>query len=141
MATLASPPTIFWGLGREGATIMEEMRVLEKQKTEELCAQEHKTMGYVKVEIVQLEERMGDEFEIKDSGSLKYFLGMEVARSRKGIFVSQRKYTLDLLTKTGMAGYRPADTPIELNAKLGNFVDKVPVVYAGSYKEHRKAVN
>lgn len=70
---------------------------------------------------------MGDEFEIKDSGSLKYFLGMEVARSRKGIFVSQRKYTLDLLTKTGMAGYRPADTPIELNAKLGNFVDKVLV--------------
>lgn len=77
----------------------------------------------VKVEIVQLEKRMGDEFEIKDSGSLKYFLGMEVARSRKGIFVSQS----DLLTKTGMAGYRPADTPIELNAKLGNFVDKVPV--------------
>ncbi|KAA0061144.1 Cysteine-rich RLK (receptor-like protein kinase) 8 [Cucumis melo var. makuwa] len=43
---------------------------------------------------------MGNEFEIKDLGNLKYFLEMEVARSKEGIFVSQRKYTLDLLTET-----------------------------------------
>ncbi|KAL4030973.1 hypothetical protein IC575_009228 [Cucumis melo] len=70
---------------------------------------------------------MSDEFEIKDLGNLKYFLGMEVARSKEGISVSQRKYTLDLLTKTGMLGCRPADTPIEFNCKLGNFDDQVPV--------------
>ncbi|KAA0052231.1 putative mitochondrial protein [Cucumis melo var. makuwa] len=70
---------------------------------------------------------MGDEFEIKDLGNLKYFLGMEVARSKEGISVSQRKYTLDLLTETGMLGCRPADTPIDFNCKLGNSDDQVPV--------------
>ncbi|KAA0048527.1 transportin-3 isoform X1 [Cucumis melo var. makuwa] len=83
--------------------------------------------GDDQTEISQLKQRMGDEFEIKDLGNLKYFLGMEVARSKYGIFVSQRKYTLDLLTETGMLGCRPADTPIEFNCKLGNSDDQVPV--------------
>ncbi|KAA0060528.1 hypothetical protein IC582_014265 [Cucumis melo] len=70
---------------------------------------------------------MGDEFEIKDLGNLKYFLGMEVTRSKEGISMSQRKYTLDLLTKTSTSGCRPADTPIEFNYKLRNSNDQVPV--------------
>ncbi|KAA0054884.1 Beta-galactosidase [Cucumis melo var. makuwa] len=83
--------------------------------------------GDDQTEISQLKQRMGDEFEIKDLENLKYFLGMEVARSKEGISVSQRKYTLDLLTETGMLGCRPADTPIEFNCKLGNSDDQVPV--------------
>ncbi|KAA0039571.1 Copia protein [Cucumis melo var. makuwa] len=67
------------------------------------------------VEINQLKQRMGNEFEIKNLGNLKYFLGMEVARSKEGISVSQRKYILDLLTETAMLGCRPADTLIEFN--------------------------
>ncbi|KAA0037298.1 putative mitochondrial protein [Cucumis melo var. makuwa] len=43
---------------------------------------------------------------------------MEIARCREGNSVSQRKYTLDLLAKTGMLGCRPVDTPIEFNVKL-----------------------
>ncbi|KAA0055698.1 putative mitochondrial protein [Cucumis melo var. makuwa] len=58
---------------------------------------------------------MGDEFEIKDLGNLKYFLGIKVARSKEDISVSQRKCTLDLLIETGMLGCRLADTPIEFN--------------------------
>ncbi|KAA0036818.1 Cysteine-rich RLK (RECEPTOR-like protein kinase) 8 [Cucumis melo var. makuwa] len=83
--------------------------------------------GDDQTKISQLKQRMGDEFEIKDLENLKYFLGMEVARSKEGISVSQRKYTLDLLTETGMLGCRPADTPIEFNCKLGNSDDQVPV--------------
>ena len=44
---------------------------------------------------------------------MQYFLGMEVAKSRKGISISQRKYVLDLLTETGMLGCKPSDTPIK----------------------------
>ncbi|KAK8950885.1 hypothetical protein KSP39_PZI004349 [Platanthera zijinensis] len=55
-------------------------------------------------EIAHLKEQLGREFEIKDLGKLKYFLGIEVVRSRRGIFISQRKYTLDLLVETGMLG-------------------------------------
>ena len=43
---------------------------------------------------------------------------MEVARSKKGIVVSQQKYILDLLKETGMMGCRPANTPIDPNQKL-----------------------
>ncbi|KAL4034485.1 hypothetical protein IC575_003132 [Cucumis melo] len=71
-------------------------------------------------EIVQLKKNMGFEFEIKDLGNLKYFLGMEIARSKEGISMSQRKYTLDLLAEKGMLGCHPTDAPIEFNAKLGN---------------------
>ncbi|KAL0560812.1 hypothetical protein IC582_001226 [Cucumis melo] len=70
---------------------------------------------------------MGNEFEIKDFENLKYFLGMEVVRSKESISLSQRKYTLDLLTKTSMLRCRPADTPIEFNCKLGNSDDQVSV--------------
>ncbi|KAL0552209.1 hypothetical protein IC582_011315 [Cucumis melo] len=78
------------------------------------------------IEIIQL-KKMGDEFEIKDLGNLKIFLGMKVAKSKEGISISQRKYTIDLLTKTSMLGCCPTDTPIEFNCKLGNSSDKVPI--------------
>ena len=50
---------------------------------------------------------------MKDLSLLKYFLGIEVSRSSEGIFLSQRKYALDLLQETGMSGCQPVDTPIE----------------------------
>ena len=36
------------------------------------------------------------QFHTKDLSMLKYFLGIEVMRSKRGIFLSQRKYVLDL---------------------------------------------
>ena len=58
---------------------------------------------------------MAREFEIKDLGPLRYFLRMEVARSRNGLLVSQRKYTLELLKKIGMLDCKPADTLMDQN--------------------------
>lgn len=39
------------------------------------------------VEISDLKRRLEAEFDIKDLGKLKYFLGMEFARSKEGIFL------------------------------------------------------
>ncbi|RVW66682.1 Retrovirus-related Pol polyprotein from transposon RE1 [Vitis vinifera] len=60
-----------------------------------------------------LQNYLSREFEMKDLGPLKYFLRIEVSRSSKGIFLSQRKYALDLLQETGMSGCQPVNTPIE----------------------------
>lgn len=45
-------------------------------------------IGDDSLEIERLKGLLAWDFEIKDLGTLKYFLGMEFARSRKGIFVS-----------------------------------------------------
>ncbi|XP_059640054.1 uncharacterized mitochondrial protein AtMg00810-like [Cornus florida] len=68
--------------------------------------------------IDEVKSYLGRQFEIKDLGPLRYFLGIEVARSKTGIFISQRKYVLDLLSASGQLGARPADTPIEQNHRL-----------------------
>lgn len=66
------------------------------------------------------------EFELKDLGYLKYFLGIEVARSEQGISTCQRKYVWDLLAETGMLDCRPTNTPIEVNHGLEILPDQVP---------------
>lgn len=58
-------------------------------------------------------------FHMKDLGALKYFLGIEVARSPKGLFLWQRKYTLDIIKEAGVMGAKPAGFPMEQNHKLG----------------------
>ena len=77
-------------------------------------------------EIIELQRHLAKEFEIKNLGGLKYFLGIEVARSKHGIFLSQRKYILDLLVETGMLECKPADTPIAQNEKLSIHDHQIP---------------
>ncbi|GKA34368.1 putative RNA-directed DNA polymerase [Tanacetum coccineum] len=82
--------------------------------------------GNDKEEMVKLQRVLSTEFELKDLGSLKYFLGIEVARSKQGISMSQRKYVLDLLAETGMLNCRPVDTPIETNHHLEIVPNQTP---------------
>ncbi|KAD3641543.1 hypothetical protein E3N88_30767 [Mikania micrantha] len=74
--------------------------------------------GNDKEEILKLKTNLFSEFEMKDLGRLKYFLGIEVLRSKQGIFICQKKYILDLLAETGMIDCKPAETPMVANQKL-----------------------
>lgn len=50
--------------------------------------------------IEYLKTFLKDLFKLKDLGTLKYFLGLEIARSQQGLFLCQRHYTLQLLEDT-----------------------------------------
>lgn len=59
-----------------------------------------------------------ETFKMKDLEELKYFLGIEFARSEKETIMYQRKYTLQLISETGLRAGKPAMTPIDTNIKL-----------------------
>ncbi|KAJ0887750.1 putative RNA-directed DNA polymerase [Helianthus annuus] len=52
-------------------------------------------------------------FQIKDLGKLKYFLGIEVLYNKSGVCLNQRKYCLELLSEFGYLACKPIKTPIE----------------------------
>ena len=45
-------------------------------------------------EVERLKKVLATEFEVKDLGQMRYFLRMEVARSRKGISISKESMYL-----------------------------------------------
>nr|GEV76457.1 hypothetical protein [Tanacetum cinerariifolium] len=59
--------------------------------------------------------------------------GMEVARTRKGLVLSQRKYVMDILKDSGMMGCKPSSFPMEQNSKLKKDDEEVRVD-ASTYK-------
>jgi hypothetical protein len=69
-------------------------------------------------EIDRVKHILDTNFKIKDLGQLKYFLGLEVAHSKQGITISQRKYCLDLLEDTGLLASKPVSTPLDPSVKL-----------------------
>ena len=58
---------------------------------------------------------------------LKYFLGIEVAHFKKGIFISQQKYITDLLRETDKTVCKLESTPVDPNSKLGSAKNDVVV--------------
>lgn len=68
-------------------------------------------VGFVKSQLNSL-------FGIKYLGYLNYFLGLEVAYLSTGIFLSQKKFTLELLKQSGITDASVTATPLPLNCKL-----------------------
>lgn len=66
-------------------------------------------------------------FEIKALERLKYFLRIEVAHSRQGIFISQKKYVTNLLREIGKTTCKLASIPIDPNLRLGKVEEDVMV--------------
>ena len=69
-------------------------------------------------EIQRIEKLLDGLFKIKDFGDLIFVLGMEVARTKEGIGLYHRKYTLDLLQDYGLLGSKPISTPMDYTLKI-----------------------
>jgi hypothetical protein len=61
---------------------------------------------------------MADRFEMSMMGELKYFLDFQIKQMEDGTFISQTKYTRDLLKKFGMDKARPIKSPMGTNGHL-----------------------
>jgi Reverse transcriptase (RNA-dependent DNA polymerase) len=77
-------------------------------------------------EIENLEGKLSEEFEMKNFRGLKYFLGIEVARSKERIVLSQQKYVLDLPAEVGLLDCKPVHTPAVQSLKLGDSSNHAP---------------
>lgn len=50
---------------------------------------------------------------MKDLSELRYFLGIEFARSDKGIMMNQKRYSLELISECGLGGAKYVATPLK----------------------------
>ena len=72
-----------------------------------------------------LKKLLDDRFGLKDLGSLRYFLGLDVARTDANISLTQRKYALEILKDMGFLGSKPIRFPMEQNLRLSKYKGKL----------------
>nr|GEX29779.1 retrovirus-related Pol polyprotein from transposon TNT 1-94 [Tanacetum cinerariifolium] len=75
------------------------------------------------------ENLMHSRFKMSLMGEMKFFLGLQIHQSPRGIFINQAKYTLKILHKHGMDKGQSIGTPMAMKPKLdadlsGNPVDQ-----------------
>ena len=85
-------------------------------------------------EVKGLEEQLDKNFKVKPLGPLRYFLGIEFARSNEGILRTQQKHILELQEETKHTNCHINETPIEVNHKLAILEDD-PKVEICSYQK------
>ena len=81
-------------------------------------------------DIAAVKGQLAGEFEMKDLGELKHFVGMRIMRNPDGkISIDQSGYICQVLERYGMSNSKPVSTPLAPGARLakagdlGNDVD------------------
>ena len=69
------------------------------------------------VGIKELKNMLKTKLKLLDLGELKFFLGIEVVKTNKGIWLSQRKYIMDMLKKFGMLACKPLQLLLDVYVK------------------------
>jgi hypothetical protein len=70
---------------------------------------------------------MTDRFEISMMGELTFFLGYKIKQVEDETFISQTKYTRDILKKFGMNNVKPIKTPMGTNGHLDLDMDTTSI--------------
>jgi hypothetical protein len=68
--------------------------------------------------IAIVKAHLSDQFLMSDLGPLRYFLGIEISSTPKGLFLFQEMYIQDLLDRAFLTDHRILETPMELNVHL-----------------------
>nr|GEW92380.1 ribonuclease H-like domain-containing protein [Tanacetum cinerariifolium] len=66
-----------------------------------------------------------NEFDMTDLGALNYFLGISATRHSTGLFLSQKQYAIELLTRAHMTNCKSSRTPVDTDSKLGPKVQQI----------------
>ncbi|GJR13731.1 retrovirus-related pol polyprotein from transposon TNT 1-94 [Tanacetum coccineum] len=75
----------------------------------------------------RFEKLMHGRFEMSLMGEMKFFLGLQIHQSPRGIFINQAKYTLEILKKHGMEKGQSIGTPMAMKPKLDADLSGEPV--------------
>ena len=84
--------------------------------------------------IQDLKHFLGRQFKMKYLGPLNYFLGLEVSSFTDGYYLTQAKYTSDLISRASITDIKIVDTLIEYNCRL-NSHDGEPLFDATFYRQ------
>ena len=75
-------------------------------------------VGNDELMFVEFKHSIKHEFDVTDLGKMRYFLGLEVLQKSDGIFISQKKYALEVLNIFEMDKSNSVFNPIVPGCKL-----------------------
>ncbi|GJS57178.1 retrovirus-related pol polyprotein from transposon TNT 1-94, partial [Tanacetum coccineum] len=88
----------------------------------------------------RFEKLMHSRFEMSLMGEMKFFLGLQIHQSPKGIFINQAKYALEILKKHNMDNCHSIGTPLATKPKLDVDLSGEPVDQS-DYRRNRVPLN
>ena len=85
-----------------------------------ICVDDLIIMESNETSVAKLKTGLQRQLSIKNLGKMKYFLGIEMATSSKGVFLNQRKYILNMLQDVEMLHTKPTITPLDSKLRLNS---------------------